>query len=167
MRITVSAIAKLFHQNMGSLKYFNTNLLPLVTLYTPSLSGRTQTDIHNRNNFSGVVNDVMRRCSVKGCSALAILRGLYIPGETRYRPFPFSLWWWRCNSSRSSRIRVHPTPSPIQIELSSTSSGTPCLLNSTPTRLKLVCLWNTVTLWRISDCVWAAMPARWPLACWY
>lgn len=93
MRITVSAIAKLFNQNMGSLKYFNMNLLPLVTLYTPSLSGRTQTDIHNRNNFSDVVNDVMRRRSVKGCSALAILRGLYIPGETHYRSFPFSLWW--------------------------------------------------------------------------
>lgn len=31
----------------------------------------------------------MRRRSVKGCSALAILRGLYILGTTRYRPFLF------------------------------------------------------------------------------
>lgn len=106
MRITVSATAKLFCQNMGSFKCFNIDLLSRVTLYTPSLA------VHTRNNFSDFVNDVMRRRSVKGCSALAILRGLYIRGAPVHRPFPFSLWWWRCNKFRSSRIRVHPTPSP-------------------------------------------------------
>lgn len=127
-------ITKSFQQNMGFFKCFSVNLLSLLPSIL-SLSGST-----HRNNFSDVVNDVMLRRSVKGCSVLAILRGLYIGGATFHRPFPFSLLWWRCNAFRSSRIRVHPTPSPIQVELSWTSSDTPCLLNSTPTRLKLVCL---------------------------
>lgn len=50
MRITVRAIAKLCDQNMGSLKYFNINLLPLVTLYPPSLSG---SNVHTQEQLLG------------------------------------------------------------------------------------------------------------------
>ncbi len=89
--------------------------------------------LHTRNNFSDIVNE--RLFSSRDTSW-----PLYWWRHTSSIFSVFAFVEWRCNTFRSSRIRVHPTPSPIQGELRSTSSDTPCLLNSTPPRLKLVCL---------------------------